>query len=182
MTSTPALHQNSAEQQELLHNIVDSLKDQEGALIPILQAAQDSLGFLSTESLKTISKLLNMPYSEISGVVSFYSYFTTMPRGRYTIRVCLGTACYVRGGKQLLEELKKILQIEVGETTEDKLFSLEVGRCFGACGLAPVLMINDEIHQRVKPTKLAALLAPYKSENDSEATDESPKISQEDAQ
>ena len=150
------------EDKDLLDNIIDSLKDQKGALIPILQAAQDSLGFLSAETLRTVAERLDIPYSQVTGVVSFYSYFTTMPRGKFVLRVCLGTACYVRGGKEVLEELKKILDIGVGETSGDRMFSLEVGRCFGACGLAPVLMVNDDIHQRVKPTDLAGILSQYK--------------------
>lgn len=150
------------EHQDLLMNIIESLKEQKGALIPILQSAQDSLGYLSEETLKTISRELSIPYSEVTGVVSFYSYFTTVPRGEFVVRVCLGTACYVRGGKEVLEELKKLLDIQVGDTTPDRLFSLEVGRCFGACGLAPVVLVNDDIHQRVKPTELAAILAQYR--------------------
>ena len=146
-------------------NIIDSLKNQKGALIPILQSAQDSLGYLSEETLRRISAELDIPYSEVTGVVSFYSYFTTMPRGEFVVRVCLGTACYVRGGKEVLEELKKLLGIQVGETTGDRLFSLEVGRCFGACGLAPVLLVNDDIHQRVKPTELNGILAQYRQKH-----------------
>jgi len=165
MSSTLKTHPEHTEQQDLLGNIIDSLKDQKGALIPILQAAQDSLGYLSEETLKRISRELEIPYSEVTGVVSFYSYFTTMPRGEFVIRVCLGTACYVRGGKEVLGELKKLLGIEVGETTKDRMFSLEVGRCFGACGLAPVLLVNDDIHQRVKPTELGGILAQYKQQH-----------------
>jgi NADH:ubiquinone oxidoreductase subunit E len=98
----------------------------------------------------------------VAGVVSFYSFFTTVPRGKHLVRVCLGTACYVRGGKQVLASLKSTLGIEVGETTPDRLFSLDVGRCFGACGLAPVIMIDDDVHQRVKPARLARILEQYR--------------------
>ncbi|MDD5596739.1 MAG: NAD(P)H-dependent oxidoreductase subunit E [Victivallaceae bacterium] len=139
-----------------------------GNLIPILQIAQVLFGYLPEKVLKYISKDLNIPYSEVAGVVSFYSFFSTHPRGKYLIRVCLGTACYVRGGKEVLNSLKKILKIDVGETTEDRLFSLEVGRCFGACGLAPVILVNEKVHQRVKPSKIADLLAEYKSSEDTE--------------
>jgi NADH:ubiquinone oxidoreductase subunit E len=97
----------------------------------------------------------------VAGVVGFYSFFSTQPRGDNIIRVCLGTACYVRGGKQVLDSLKKELAIDVGETTEDRVFSLEIARCFGACGLAPAIMINDDVHQRVKPARIKQLLAPY---------------------
>ena len=95
-------------------------------------------------------------------MVGFYSFFTTVPRGKHLVRVCLGTACYVRGGKQVLAALKDLLRIEVGETTSDRLFSLDVGRCFGACGLAPVIMIDDDVHQRVKPARLAKILDQYR--------------------
>jgi NADH:ubiquinone oxidoreductase subunit E len=133
-----------------------------GALVPVLQIAQNMFGYLADPVLKHISIKLDKPYSEVAGVVSFYSFFSTVPRGKYLVRVCLGTACYVRGGKEVLESLKNELGINVGETTEDKLFSLEVGRCFGACGLAPVIMINDNVHQRVKPAKVYDILDQYR--------------------
>jgi len=100
----------------------------------------------------------------VAGVVGFYSFFTTVPRGKHLVRVCLGTACYVRGGKQVLAGLKDLLRIEVGETSSDRLFSLDVGRCFGACGLAPVIMIDEDVHQRVKPARLAKILDQYREE------------------
>jgi len=100
----------------------------------------------------------------VAGVVSFYSFFSTVPRGRNLIRVCLGTACYVRGGMAVLDSLKKELGIDVGETTEDREFSLEVARCFGACGLAPVLTVNDIVHHRVKPARINEILAQYASQ------------------
>ena len=101
---------------------------------------------------------MNKPYSEVAGVVGFYSFFTTVPRGKHLVRVCLGTACYVRGGKEVLAALKTALDVEVGETTSDRVFSLDVGRCFGACGLAPVIMIDDDVHQRVKPARVGKIL------------------------
>lgn len=139
-----------------------------GALIPVLQIAQSLFGYLPEAALKKIAKQLDKPYSEVAGVVSFYSFFTTNPRGKHLVRVCLGTACYVRGGKEVLDALKKLLRIDVGQTTEDRLFSLEVGRCFGACGLAPVIMIDDDVHQRIKPSKLTALLETYRDADSSE--------------
>lgn len=145
-----------------LDEIIDKYINKPGALIPVLQIAQNMFGYLSETVLKHISIRLNVPYSEVTGVVSFYSFFSTSPRGKYLIRVCLGTACYVRGGKEVLESLKNELGIDVGETTEDRLFSLDVGRCFGACGLAPVIMVNDEVHQRVKPAKIYDILLKYK--------------------
>ena len=99
----------------------------------------------------------------MAGVVGFYSFFSTVPRGRHLIRVCLGTACYVRGGKRVLDALKQKLGIDVGETTEDRVFSLEVARCFGACGLAPTLTVDDEVHQRVKPAKVQDILDQYRA-------------------
>ncbi len=102
-------------------------------------------------------------------MVGFYSFFTTVPRGKHLVRVCLGTACYVRGGKQVLAALRDLLRIEVGETTPDRQFSLDVGRCFGACGLAPVIMIDDDVHQRVKPTRLARILDGYRQDGETSA-------------
>ena len=112
---------------------------------------------------------LDKPYSEVAGVVGFYSFFTTVPRGKHLVRVCLGTACYVRGGKQVLASLRDLLRIEVGETTPDRQFSLDVGRCFGACGLAPVIMIDNDVHQRVKPTRLARILDNYRQASEKSA-------------
>ncbi len=148
-----------------LNGILNDYKDTTGALIPVLQIAQNMFGYLPEVVLKRISLKLNKPYSEVAGVVSFYSFFSTVPRGKYLVRVCLGTACYVRGGKDVLEALRKELGIDVGQTTEDRLFSLDVGRCFGACGLAPVIMINDDIHQRVKPVKITEMLDTYRDKN-----------------
>ncbi len=144
-----------------LNETLNEYRGKAGNLIPVLQIAQGLFGYLPEKVLKHISKELDTPYSEVAGVVSFYSFFSTNPRGKYLIRVCLGTACYVRGGKAILDSLKKALSIDVGETTEDKLFSLEVGRCFGACGLAPVILVNDKVHQRVKPSKIAELISQY---------------------
>ncbi len=149
----------------VIDDIIQSFSKEEGALIPVLQSVQNLLGYLPEEALKYISVNLDIPFSEVTGVVTFYSYFSTVPRGEYIVRVCLGTACYVRGGKEVLEAFRNYLGINVGETTDDKLYSLEIGRCFGACGLAPVVMINDDVHQRVKPSKIKDLLKSYQGEN-----------------
>lgn len=151
-----------------LDEILDEYKSKPGALIPVLQIAQKMFGYLPQEALKHISNKLDKPFSEVTGVVSFYSFFSTVPRGKYVVRVCLGTACYVRGGKEVLHSLQKELEIDVGETSKDGLFSLDVGRCFGACGLAPVLMVNDIVHQRVKPDKIGEILNYYKAEQEVE--------------
>ncbi len=145
-----------------LDEVIKEYKTKPGALIPILQIAQGIFGYLPDVALKRISLGLNKSYSEVAGVVGFYSFFSTTPRGKYTIRVCLGTACYVRGGKRILDTLKQKLGIDVGETTADQMFSLDVARCFGACGLAPAISINDEVHQRVKPTKIQEILDAYR--------------------
>ncbi|EFK95590.1 NADH-quinone oxidoreductase subunit E, partial [sediment metagenome] len=147
-----------------LDDIIESYKDKPGALIPVLQLAQGVFGYLPEVALKHIAKRMKKSYSEVAGVVGFYSFFSTVPRGRNLIRVCLGTACYVRGGMQVLEAVKKELGIDVGETTEDREFSLEVARCFGACGLAPVITVNDIVHHRVKPARVGEILTQYSSE------------------
>lgn len=145
-----------------LDEVLNDYRGKPGALIPVLQITQNMFGYLPEAALKKISRDLKKPYSEVAGVVGFYSFFTTVPRGRNLIRVCLGTACYVRGGKRVLDAVKKELGIDVGQTTPDRAFSLEVARCFGACGLAPVLTVNEDIHQRVKPAKVQALLDAYR--------------------
>lgn len=145
----------------VLDDIITSYAGERGALIPVLQSIQNLLGYLPESSLHYVSTAMGIPYSEVAGVVTFYSFFSTHPRGTYLIRVCLGTACYVRGGSAVLDAISRELGIRVGETTEDRLFSLEIGRCFGACGLAPVVMVNDTVHQRVKPSRVKELLGAY---------------------
>lgn len=146
-----------------LDEVLSEYKGKPGALIPVLQIAQGIYGYLPEKVLKRIALALGKSYSEVAGVVGFYSFFSTVPRGTHLVRVCLGTACYVRGGKQVMESLKQELAIDVGGTTPDGLFSLEVARCFGACGLAPTIMIDDDVHQRVKPLKLRAILDGYRN-------------------
>lgn len=150
---------------ERLDDILLEYRSKPGALIPVLQITQNMFGYLPEAALKKIAISLNKPYSEVAGVVSFYSFFSTIPRGKYLVRVCLGTACYVRGGKEVLASIKHALGIDVGQTTEDRLFSLEIGRCFGACGLAPVIMVNDIVHQRVKPARIGEILDLYRKED-----------------
>lgn len=159
--------EEEASEEELLarlDEVIADYKEKPGALIPVLQIAQGIFGYLPESALKKIALGLGKPYSEVAGVVGFYSFFSTVPRGRNIVRVCLGTACYVRGGLAVLDALKHELGIDVGETTEDREFSLEVARCFGACGLAPVITINDEVHHRVKPKRIAAVLEQYAPE------------------
>ena len=156
------------EQLAQLDEILREYREVPGGLIPVLQMAQAIFGYLPEKVLKRVAQGLGKPLSEVTGVVTFYSFFDTMPRGRHLIRVCLGTACYVRGGKQILAALKDELGIDVGETTPDQAFSLDVGRCFGACGLAPVIMVDNDVHQRVKVSRLSQLLGPYRSQNNSQ--------------
>lgn len=161
-TTAPQTAVNEDEILDHLDRIFAESKDKPGSLIPLLQLTQKMYGYLPEKALKKISKHLNIPISEVAGVVGFYSFFSTKPKGKNVVRVCQGTACYVRGGHEVLQAVKNELQIEVGETTGDREFSLEVGRCFGACGLAPVVMINNDVVQRLKPSKVAEILKVYK--------------------
>jgi len=147
-----------------LEEVLAEQHDKPGGLIPALQLAQAIFGYLPEAAMRRIAQAFDKSYSEVAGVVSFYSFFSTIPRGKFLVRVCLGTACYVRGGNEVLRAMKDKLGIEVGGTTPDRLFSLEVGRCFGACGMAPVLMVNDDLHQRVKPAKLGELPEKYRAQ------------------
>ena len=144
-----------------LDGVIAEYRSKPGGLIPALQIAQGIFGYLPEKVLKRVALGLNKSYSEVAGVVGFYAFFSTQPRGRHMIRVCLGTACYVRGGKQVLEAMKKELGIDVGQTTPDRMFTLEVARCFGACGLAPAVNVDDDIHQRVKPARVGEILDKY---------------------
>ena len=150
-----------AEMMTRLEGVLAEYCDKPGGLIPALQMTQAIFGYLPEAALRRVAQAFDKPYSEVAGVVSFYSFFTTVPRGAHLIRVCLGTACYVRGGGLVLEALKKKLAIDVGETTADRMFSLEVARCFGACGLAPTMSIDDVIYKRVRPGKVAEIIDGY---------------------
>jgi len=163
------LTQEEAELYQQLDEIIAAKKDMQGCMIPILQDTQELFGYLPEGAMRKIAYELEVPYSEVTGVVGFYSFFSTIPRGKHLIRVCMGTACYVRGGKEVLDMLEKKLQIQVGQTTDDNLFSLDIGRCFGACGLAPVIMIDDETFQRVRPAKLEAILEEYQVDTEETA-------------
>ncbi len=151
------------EQEKLarIEEVIEEYRDKEGSLIQILHMAQGIYGYLPLELQQFIAERLNKPISKVSGVVTFYSYFSTEPRGENTIRVCLGTACYVRGGKKIIERLREILGVEVGGTTEDGKFTLEVMRCIGACGLAPAITINDKVYKQVNPDKLRGIIEQY---------------------
>jgi NADH:ubiquinone oxidoreductase subunit E len=146
-----------------LDEIINSHKGKKGSLIQVLHQAQELFGWLPEKVQIKVADGLGIPLAEVHGVVTFYSFFNTVPRGEHTIRVCLGTACYVRGGKQVLERLEKDLGVDVGGTTDDRKFSLEITRCVGACGLAPVVTIGADIYRRVKIDKIPSILAKYKN-------------------
>jgi NADH:ubiquinone oxidoreductase subunit E len=146
---------------ERLDDVLEEYRDKPGALIPVLQITQGIFGYLPEAALKKIALAMNKSYSEVAGVVGFYAFFSTKPRGKHLIRVCLGTACYVRGGKRVLEAIRKNLHIDVGEMTPDKMFSLEVARCFGACGLAPTMCIDNDVHKRIRPAKVGEIIDSY---------------------
>ncbi len=149
------------EQLKKLDEIIAKNKDKAGALIPVLEQAQILLQFLPMPILKIIASGLNLPLSRVYGVVTFYSFFTMTPRGKHTMRVCLGTACYVRGGKAINDIIKKELKVEEGETTPDRLFTLETVRCVGACGLGPVIFVGENVHGRLKPAKVKDVISQY---------------------
>ena len=155
--------EDEAKLYEQLDKIIEKHKEVKGPLIQVLHAAQELFGYLPEKAQTRVAKGLGIPLSEVHGVLSFYSFFTTVPRGEHTIRVCLGTACYVRGGKQVLEKFEHELGIGVSGTTDDRNFSLEINRCVGACGLAPVVTVGPDIYRRVKVDKIPEIIAKYRS-------------------
>ena len=141
--------------------ILARYQGKKGSLIPILQEVQALYNYLSKDALEYIAASTGTPIAQIYGVVTFYSQFHLNPRGRNIIRVCQGTACHVRGGKVILQTIEKELGIKAGHTTEDLRFTLETVACIGACGLAPVMQVNEDTHGRLTPDKLSAILAKY---------------------
>ena len=146
---------------EPLNEIFKDFDSEEKNLIPILQEAQEEYGYLPEEVLKKIASYLDLSLSQIYGVVTFYTQFHQKPRGKNIVRVCMGTACHVRGGEAVLDQIKEELGVDSGETTEDLKFTLETVACIGACGLAPVIMINDDTHGRLTPEKVPEILEKY---------------------
>ncbi len=153
--------QGTKEQEQKLMAVIAELKDQPGALMPIMQKAQEIYGYLPIEVQTMISEGMNVPLEKIYGIATFYAQFTLSPKGKYRISVCLGTACYVKGAQGIYDKLVELLGIEEGECTPDGKFSLEACRCVGACGLAPVMMINDDVYGRLTPDMLPDILAKY---------------------
>lgn len=149
------------EQEEKLKAVIERHKGQDGAVIPVLHEAQEIYGYLPIEVQEMIAEGLDVPLAEIYGIVTFYAQFSLNPKGKYQIGVCLGTACYVKGSGDILEKCKSILGIDVGECTPDGLFSIDATRCIGACGLAPVMTINDDVYGRITADDVADIIKKY---------------------
>lgn len=160
-TKTTVPFHGTKEQEEQLRQIIAEMKDEKGALMPIMQKAQEIYGYLPYEVQKIISDDMGVPMEKIYGVATFYSMFNLQPKGEYQISVCLGTACYVKGSGAIFDKLKEKLDIGGGECTPDGKFSLDACRCIGACGLAPVMMINDEVYGKLTVEELDGILAKY---------------------
>ncbi|MDD5020520.1 MAG: NADH-quinone oxidoreductase subunit NuoE [Endomicrobiaceae bacterium] len=158
------------DQQEIskqLKNFILEIKKQERAdshLITVLHKAQELNGYLSKEIMDLVAEEMQIPTSVIWGVATFYHYFKLSPIGKYNISVCMGTACYVKGANEVLETVKELLDIKIGETTKDMIFSLQEARCIGACGLAPVVMINDKIYGELNPKKITDIINDLKKQ------------------
>jgi NADH:ubiquinone oxidoreductase subunit E len=150
------------EKYALLRTVIIDYERKENNLIQVLHMAQAIFGYLPSEVQHFIAEEMDLSISKVNSVLTFYSFFSTKPKGKYTVAICLGTACYVRGGKDVLNKLKDVLGIDVGTTTEDKMFSLEVMRCIGACGLAPAMTVNSKVYKQVNPNKIQRILGMLK--------------------
>jgi len=150
------------EKYALLKDVIVDYDRKESNLIQILHMAQAIFGYVPAGVQHFIADQMDLSISKVNSVLTFYSFFSTQPKGKYTVSVCLGTACYVRGGKEVLSKLKSVLGIDVGATTEDKIFSLSVMRCIGACGLAPAMTINNKVYKQVNPNKIQRILGMLK--------------------
>lgn len=144
-----------------IKTIVKATDGQAGAPIRVLQKVQGLIGYLPREALEAVSREMRIPLSELYGITSFYSFFSMVPKGKYVIQVCLGTSCYVKGSQKIIDSLNKDFGLESGSTTSDGKFSLQTVRCLGCCGLSPVLAINEDVHRKVKPSKLKEILSSY---------------------
>ncbi|MDP4276396.1 MAG: NAD(P)H-dependent oxidoreductase subunit E [Bacteroidota bacterium] len=147
---------------KLLEDVIIEYEKKESNLIQILHMAQAIFGYLPPDVQSFIADRMGLSVSKVNSVLTFYTFFTTKPKGKYSVSVCLGTACYVRGGKEVLNKLKEVLGLEVGSTTEDRLFSLSVMRCIGSCGLAPAMTINGKVYKQVTPSKIQRILGMLK--------------------
>ena len=153
----------TAEQEKALRELIAAHKEQQGALMPVLQGAQEIYGYLPIEVQTIIAEELNIPLAEVYGVVTFYAQFNLQPKGKYKIGVCMGTACYVKNAGGVFDKLKEVLGVENGECTPDGLFSLDATRCLGCCGLAPVLMVNDDVYGRLTPDDVKGIIEKYRA-------------------
>ena len=151
------------EKMEEIKDIIENHKAKKGALIPVLHEAQEVYGYLPLKVQKLVSEGLGIPLAEIYGVVTFYTQFTIYPKGQYKVQVCLGTACYVKGAKEILDKAREKLGLEVGKCTADGKFSLDTTRCIGACGLSPVMMVNEDVYGGITPEQVEGILEKYKS-------------------
>ncbi len=158
---TGVAFQSTKEQEEQLKAVIEKYKKESGALIPVLHEAQDIYGYLPIEVQQKIAEGLGISMAEIYGVVTFYTQFSTNPKGQYKIGVCLGTACYVKGSGNILDKIKDKLGIDVDECTPDGKFSIDATRCIGACGLAPVMTVNEDVYGRLVPEDIDGILAKY---------------------
>ena len=149
------------DQELALNKVIEQYKSVDGALMPVLQKAQDIYGYLPIEVQTKIAEGLGLPIEQVYQVVTFYAQFTLNPVGKYKISVCLGTACYVKGSQLILDELEKELGIKAGSTTPDAKYTLEATRCLGCCGLAPVMTVNDDVYGRMEPKNVKGILAKY---------------------
>jgi len=145
-----------------IQRVINETGGQAGTLIRVLQQAQGLIGYLPAPVIKTISRDLKIPLSEVYGIISFYHFFSMVPRGKYVIQVCMGTSCYVKGGQKILDTLKKEHHLEPGSITDDGILSLETVRCLGCCGLSPVIAIGEDVHRKVKPSQLNDILDSYR--------------------
>ena len=151
----------SQEQLAQVDEIIQKNQGKPGALIPVLEDVQSALGYLPVAIQVKVAQGLNIPIADVYGVVSFYSFFTMEPKGRHSIRVCVGTACYVKGAQRLFDKLSSTLNVEKGGCTEDRRFSLETVRCLGVCGIAPVIVIGEEAHGLLEAKTVEKILDPY---------------------
>lgn len=143
--------------------IINRHKGKDGVLIPVLNEIQTEIGFLPVEVQRMVARQLKIPEKEVYGVATFYSFFSMTPRGKTNIKVCLGTACFVKGGKKIAERIEKELGIGSGETSEDRKYSVQINRCLGACGLSPVMAVNEKVYQRVKPEEAIDIIKSYET-------------------
>lgn len=159
------MNQLSAVAKKTINQIIDRYQNEETPLMLILSDIQKEYGYIPLEVQELVSERTGIPVAEIYGVVSFYSYFSLTPKGKYVIGVCLGTACYVKGSQQVIDKFSEILKIKTGETTEDGLFTLDALRCIGACGIAPAVSINGKVYSKVKVDQVKDIIQSYREAN-----------------